>query len=316
MASKKADLQAALMNVTKESSSYAKTVSKKEQGPNLSGLIGADPHYQTLNIYDLEDAPKEWNPYPRIKDVNMDKYLELKTDIAANGLLEPIRVWSRNGKYMIVAGHNRKDILEELAAEYPEAKSMYEDVVCYVIGANEKTEEQIRNEIHVTNIRRDMTDIDKRTQMEILDDRIALLMENKTPKGEDILVLAEKMGIKKSNLYNQLTIRNDLLPDIKELYFSSKLSVQAAVKIASLNVGVQKYICDHYLDKLDTKAVKDMPKDIFSKGLADTIKNGMLDNFFSKPKLDVPTKKISVSIPQGREEEFKKLVEEWLKSIS
>lgn len=316
MASKKKDdLRAALMGVAQTSKGYSQAVAKKEPVPPLQALVETDPHYQILSIFDLEDAPAEWNKYPRIKDINTEKYLELKADIAANGILEPLRVWSRNGKYMIVSGHNRRDILLELYEEYPEQKEQYAKQVCYVIGEKERTEEEIRREIHSTNVHRDMNDISKRTQMEILDDRIALMMENRTPKGEDVLRLAEKMGIKKSKLYDLLTIRNDLIPGLKELYFDGKLSVKAAVKIASLNVKVQENIRDKHKDKLNTNAVKNMPKDLFNKGLADTAKNVMVDEFFSREESEVQTVRMSVSIPMGREKEFQEMVEEWIKNL-
>lgn len=316
---KKNDLASALMGVAQNSKDYSKTVAQKEPVPSVTpedmvnNEFKVDPHYQTLFVMDLEDAPKEWNKYPRIKDVNPDKYVELKSDIAANGLHEAIRVWHTKGKYMIISGHNRKDILVELLKEYPEEKDKYNSVRCYVFEENEVDEKAVRREIHATNIHRDMADIDKRTQMEILDDKIDLLMDNKTPKGENVIMLAEKMGIKKSKLYDLLTIRKDLLPELKELYFSSKLSARAAVKVASLSTTVQKYICDKYLNKINTESVKEMPKEIFGKGVSDGVKEAELDAYFNKQKEKKVLKKVSVSIPPEREDEFNKLVEKWLK---
>lgn len=316
MAKNNKELGAAFTSLARDSSNLSKKIAKKEPLPDLTGLVGSDSHYQVLSIYDLEDAPEAWNMYPRIKDVNSESYLEIKSSIAKNGVLDAPRVWQQdNGSYMIISGHNRKDISLELIQEYPENKDKWENITCYVLGKDEVTEEQVRAEIHDTNIHRNWNDIDKRTQMLILDDRIAYLMGNKTPKGEDVLILAEKMGIKKTKMYDQLSIRNDLIPEIKELYFDCVLPTNMAVKIASLNVEVQEYLYNNYKDKLDAKTVANMPKDVFSKGLASSAKYVIIDDYFvtlSKTAAK-PTKKITYSIPADREEEFRKLVEEFLK---
>lgn len=311
------DLQKMLMASAHGTRSYAESVSKKDPLPDLNGLMGSDEHYRLLSIYDLEDAPEDWNKYPRTKDVNADTYLETKLSIAENGVLDALRVWERdNGKYMVISGHNRKDISLELIEEYPESREKWEKVMCYVVGAHEKTEEQIRAEIYDANLHRNFNDMDKRTQMLILDDRIGLMMGNRTPKGEDVIRLAEKMGLKKSNIYNLLAIRNDLYPGLKEIYFDGKLNIKAAIRLASLNVSVQEYLCDNYGDRLTTKTVNAMPGEIFNKGLAETLKKGEIDDFFAQEvKPPAKVKKMSVSVPEGHEEEFKKMFEEWLKTI-
>jgi len=275
-----------------------------------------DIHFMPISVYQMIDAPKDWNRYPRIKDISIEKYLELKASIAANGVLDYLILWDQgNGQYMIIAGHNRKDICVELCEDYPDSKDKYEKPICYVYGPNELDENKARILIQDTNIHRPENLIPKRTLMEILDDRIELTMQNKTPKGEDVITLAEKMGIKSSKLYELLKIRQSLLQPLKELYFDSKVAEKQAVLLASLEGEEQRYIIDNYLADVNTAAVKRLNPEVFKKTLSWEIRKEMIDSSFAFKEPEKREKKITITIPKKYEDELMKKIQEWISEL-
>ena len=109
-----------LNKVTQTSKGAAQNVSKTLNRVG-SGTLQVDDGRKKIEYIDIskmEGAPAEWNRYPLLKENQPDKYLELKLSVYEKGIEDPLVLWQRpGGMYMIMAGHNRRDVCAEIILE-------------------------------------------------------------------------------------------------------------------------------------------------------------------------------------------------------
>ena len=159
----------------------------------------------------MEDAPENWNRYPKLKDSQLDKYLELKLSIYEKGVEEPCILWQQiDDTYMILAGHNRRQICKEIISENKDTRGFEESKFRFlpsiVYGTDEIDDAQAQQIIDDTNLYRDFSRLPARVKMEIMRNRMEVYKKRKYSKGERIDQLAKEFGIEKSAIYENLMI--------------------------------------------------------------------------------------------------------------
>lgn len=260
-----------------------------------------------IDIYKMMDAPEGWNKYPRLKDTQADKYLELKMSIYEKGVEEPLILWERpDDRYMILAGHNRHDICCEIIQECREEPGFEEEKyrypACIVYAANELSEEQARGIIDDTNLYRDFSKLPQKVKIEIIRSRMEVYQRRRYSKGERIDQLAKELGIKKTAIYENLSISENVYPPLQELYYDGKLKRKAILKFTYYDGDTQQWIYDTFKDQITEEKVNALKKNMTRDAIA---------NVFKAEAKGI--KKLTVEIPADRVEEFREMFEGWLK---
>lgn len=173
-----------------------------------------------LNISDV--IPSEDNPR---KYFDKDALEELAESIKQDGVLQPITVREKKGKYVIVFGERRYR-----ASLLAETKTIPAII-------REFSEEQAFNIAFTENIQReDVTEIDEAEAFKIYLDRY----------NSDFKSLAVKIGKSEVFVRNRYALAN-LIDEIKELINSKALQVGIGVLLASYDKDVQTIIYNSHL---------------------------------------------------------------------
>ena len=260
-----------------------------------------------IDVRLMEDAPEGWNLYPRLKDSQPDKYLELKMSIYQRGVQEPITLWQRAGeKYMILAGHNRKsicaEILEECRDEQGFDEQKYRYPPCIVYKQDELTEEDAKEIIDDTNLYRDFSKLPNRVKIQITQYRMDVYKRRRYAKGARIDQLAKELGLEKTAVYENLAIAEKVIEPLQELYYNELLTRKAVIKFTLFDKDTQEWMLSEYGKALTDARVKSLKKNMSRQEIARV--------FGDKEKV---CKKIMVEVPIEREAEFRDFFEKWLK---
>lgn len=309
MAGKKGSVNNAafLKQVSANAQAATKDVSKTMEKISLGEI--AEKGKKKISHIDIDkmvDAPEEWNKYPRLKDTQADKYLELKMSIYEKGIEEPLILWERpEGEYMILAGHNRHDISCEIIQECREEPGFDEDKyrypACIVYAADELNEEQARGVIDDTNLYRDFSKLPEKVKIEIIKSRMDVYQRRRYSKGERIDQLAKELGIKKTSIYENLSISENVYEPLRELYYDGKLKRKAILKFTYFDGVTQQWIYDNFKDQITEAKVNALKKNMNRDAIA---------NVFNAEAQGV--KKLTVEIPADRVDEFREMFDKWL----
>lgn len=267
---------------------------------------GTKKKIEHIDIRLMEDAPEGWNLYPRLKDSQLDRYLELKMSIHQKGVQDPIILWKRAGeKYMILAGHNRRsiceDILEECRDERGFNEELYRRPPCIVYREDELTEEGAREIIDDTNLYRDFSKLPNKVKIQITRHRMEVYKQRRYAKGERIDQLAKELGLEKSAVYENLAIAEKVIPQLQEMYYSEKLTRKAVARFTFFDKDTQEWILAEYGDMINDARTKALKKNMSRQEIA---------RVFSSE--DKGIKKVTVEVPVGRVEEFREMFAKWL----
>lgn len=257
-----------------------------------------------IDIFDLEFAPEEMNDYPGLKADQPDKYFELKMSIQSVGVLTPLIVWEQeSGKYMVLAGRNRREVSMDLyeEAETEEEKKKYRFVPCVVFGKDEITKEQAQQIIDDTNIQREFSKMPVRIKVQITKRKMEKLMEYKKSKSDAMESLVEELGIEKSAIYESLKISDKLIEEAQELYYNGTLSRKDALRFAFFSMSTQKWILETFPDRIDSFHMRLLQKDMTREDIEEAMKK-------EKPK--EAEVKFIMRIPAGLEDEIREYITE------
>lgn len=158
------------------------------------------------------------NPNQPRKTFDQDKLEELAQSIKENGLLEPIVVTPRNGKYMIIAGERRY-----------RAHSMTElpEIEANIIEADDAKVEELSL---LENIQRqDLNVMEEARAYESL------------LKNNSIEEIARKLGVKVSAIEKRLSLLN-LAPEYQTLVVSGQITPYEALEISRVPHSKQHLI--------------------------------------------------------------------------
>lgn len=282
---------------------------KKEEAKASSDmkeyLKSTKKEYTTLSISVLDEAPREWNFFPKLEPT---KFLQLKMSIMNNGILDPIIVWEQeNGRYMILSGHNRVRANQEIIAEYADVENLsrdYEHVPVIIYGKDEIDEYKAKEIIIDTNyIQRGQFEPELRVL--IVKNRMDLMKTQTDEKGRRIDQIENDLGIKKSAIYEDLQIGEKIIPELRQLYYDRKINRKAVLKFVHFMEPEQKKLFEKYGDVMTSANVSKLKKSM------------RMDDEFEQifhPEVVVQMKSVKLEIPEEYYEEFMQLYKEFAAS--
>jgi len=279
----------------------AKNVYQNNIQPEETG----DLLYIDLDL--LEDAPNDWNEYPRLKEDQPDEYLELKMSIYNKGIQQPLLIYKKddgNGKYTIIAGHNRRDCSREIIEDNKEDPQFDADkfrkLPCKIV--ENISEEDIKELIDDTNISREFGKMPRNIQLSITMRKLKAYKRRFYSKGETIEHLGREMGLKKSAIYDLFSIAEKVIEPFQKLYFNGTIAKKAILSISNMDKITQEWIISEYEGKITNEEAEKL-----KRGLSrDDIKEIFEGNA-------VRMKKVVLQIPENKVEDFKKMAHAWLK---
>lgn len=261
---------------------------------------------QYKDIYEMTEAPADWNLYPRLKTTQPDRYLELKMSIYDRGIEIPLVLWDRADTLMILAGHTRWEICREIIEDCRNEKGFREEkfryVQCLVYEEDEITEQQAKDIINDTNLYRDFSRLPNKTKIMIIRESLAKYQTRRYAKGERIDQMAKDLGLEKTTIYESLSIYEKVIEPLQELYYSEKLTRKAVLKFTFFDKDTQEWILDNYSEKICDAKVKALKKNMSRSEIA---------HVFCDDAEGI--KKMTLEIPASREKEFRALYEKWIK---
>lgn len=262
-------------------------------------------YYIDINL--MDSAPNEWNVTPRIKDQENDKYMEMKLSILAYGIIEPLLLWKQvNGRYMIIAGHNRRDICEDIIKENKDNPDFdyekFQYLPCIVKDFEDLTEQEVSDMIDDSNLYRSFNKLPKEAQLKYIKRRFEYYKKQSCSKIEGISKLMNDLGLKKTAIYENLSIDKNIIQELQNLYFEGKLTRKAVLKFLNFDKETQSWIFSSFKDKIEEKKVLALKKNMQ--------RNEIEELFNSEDKVGV--KKMIITIPAHREKEFRELLKNFL----
>lgn len=296
------------------------TTTSKSAAQNVTkaiGKIGVDAPQEKENegkkkieyvdVFQMEPAPTDWNRYPLLKEGQHDKYLELKLSIYEKGIEDPLVIWEQpGGKYMILAGHNRReaciDILNECRDEKGFNEEKYRLAPAIIYLEKELNEQGAKEIIDDTNLYRDFSKLPEQIKMQILSDRAELYKKRRYAKGERIDQLAKDFGLKRTTIYETMSLNEQLVEPFRQMYFDGKLKKKSALRLTScFDKDKQQWIFDEYSNQIDDAKVASLKKNMTKEEI---------DEVFRTEAKTV--KKITVDVPTDRVAEFREMFQKWL----
>lgn len=293
-------MQANTQRATREVSETLKNVSVR------SAVGNGRKTMEYRDIDEMTSAPADWNRYPLLKNDQPDRYLELKMSIYERGIENPLVLWEHEGKLMILAGHNRREICREIISECREENDFDEQkfrfLPCIVYEEDEITEEQAKDIINDTNLYRDFSKLPNKVKIQITKERMEVYKRRRYAKGERIDQLAKDLGLEKTAVYENLSIYEKVIPPLQELYYDEHLTRKAVLRFVFFDRDTQQWIFDTYGDKINDTRAKALKKNMSRTEIA---------HIFEREGKGI--KKVTVDIPEERLEEFRKVFEKWVK---
>lgn len=312
MAGKKGSVNNAdfLRQLTANAQTATQDVSRKMGKMGIGEIAETGKKISHIDIFKMINAPEGWNKYPRLKDTQTDKYLELKMSIYDKGIEEPLILWERpEDKYMILAGHNRHDIsveiIEECRDEPGFEEEKYRFPACIVYAEDELSEDQAREIIDDTNLYRDFSKLPLKVKTQIIKSRAEVYKRRRYSKGERIDQLAKDLGIKKTAIYEVLSIADNVYPPLQDMYYDGILKRKAILKFTAYDGDTQKWIYETFKDQITDAKANALKKSMTRDAIASVFKGE-----------EKAVKKLTVEVPEGRVEEFREMFDKWLEEVA
>lgn len=298
------DFMKALADTAKEDMQKAEQMQEDTKYKQLVESTGKILEYISWEL--MDDAPADWNRYPRLKDSDRATYAQLMMSVEQHGTLNALILWQReNGRYMLLAGHNRRDSNKDLYEKYKdqpeEEKKRFLYLPSIVYQENELTDEKARDIIEDTNYLQRPENT--KMTVDMVKRRIQRAKELKNKAGETIEELSKSMGIQKSAVYEWKTIGEKLIPQFQEMYFDKKIQRKAALKLALFDEMMQEWIYEKYNNRLTDNKIMSLKKSMRKKeDIAEALDDPII------------MRRINITVPAGREEEIKRVLSEYLKN--
>lgn len=201
-------------------------------------------------IETLERVPSvgvKWHPYSELFPwIEGPAFDDLKADIAANGIREPI-VFFEN---QILDGRNRYMAARDLGIDYPRTEYSGDDPLGYVVSLNLRRR-------HLTEAQRSMVGarLAKLPQGVRADTAIAVSIPTQAEA-------AETLNVSIDSIQRARTVQERGSPDLVAAVDAGSVSVSAAAEVAKLPVEEQQAIVE-----AGPSAVRDAAKDIRENGI-------------------------------------------------
>lgn len=297
-----------LKQITQNSKGATKNVTRtldKVGSAKLQEEVGRK-QIEYIDIGKMEAAPTEWNRYPLLRESQPDRYLELKLSIYEKGVEDPLVIWRQaGGMYMILAGHNRRDICAEIISDCNEDdgfdEEKYRFVPCIVYESDEIDEKRAKEIIDDTNLYRDFSKLPEKIKQQIVIDRLETYKKRRYTKGERIDQLMKDFGLKKSAIYDALSLNENVIEPLQKMFFDGLIKKKSVMRFAFFPKDTQQWICEEFDGQINDAKVNALKKNMTREEIAQVFRSEGKD-----------IKKMTVEIPAGREAEFKEMLKQWL----
>lgn len=226
----------------------------KAKGGLGRGLGALLPEYEEImnnsdgehRVVDMELEKLFPNPNQPRKTFDEDKLIDLAESIREHGILQPIIVTPRDGKYMIIAGERR----------YRACKRIGLETIPALI--REMEDEKIMELALIENVQRDdLTPIEEARAYELLQTRYGYTQEK----------LSERMGKSRSFIANSTRLLS-LPEDVQDMLQDGKLSTGHVRPLLSIDIPEWQSAFAHeiYQSKLSVRDVEKMVKKAQGEG--------------------------------------------------
>lgn len=265
---------------------------------------------QTVHISKLYDAPESMNDWPLLRENQPEKYMELKVSIYEMGVLQPLIVWEKTpGRYMVLAGRNRKTICQEILDENKDKpdfdKEKFEKINCVVVGQNEIDDDGAQQIIDDTNTQREFSKLPPKIKINIMKRKIEKYKKNGMSGAQRIESIAKEFGMEKSAVYENIKISSDIIPEICELYYEQILNRKQTLRFAWYSKAMQNWIYENFREQITAARVEKMKKDMGKEELRDLFEGEIYE-----------TKKLSVTVPVEIADEIKQKIREMVEEYN
>ena len=260
---------------------------------------------EEVDIRKCFQAPAEINKFDPVRP---EKRLEIKLSIIECGVIQPLHLWEQeDGKFMVLAGNNRLDILNELYEETGDEKYLKAPAVIYPYLKLKDDESMIEQIVFETNLlgREKLT---RREQNAIAVYEMKKFKRQKTQDGKNIGELCKELGMEKSRLYEIWKMEKCVIPEILEFYYTGELKHKTLVRISKLNEELQEYIYNiHEEKKVLTNNLQKLPKEI------ETIEQFEEYIRIEEESKNCTYKNIEFQVPEEFSKELEKEIQEFIK---
>lgn len=290
------------MNIgTKEMEAAANRVGSKDE---RTGKV-----IQLLDINYLNEAPKDWDQFP---EPTKEQYLRMKFSIIENGLIYPIVVWDRGDEKMIIAGKTRTRIYRDIRDNNEGNPDLdYNYIPAIVFERHELNKDQAINIIIESNTeqRKDNT----KELPFIVKHKVNQISKRKNKKGDSMDKVAKDMNMSRTKIYEEKVLATEIDEDIVRMFYDGILNRKTVLRFKRIDRSAQNKVYEKLLKNLTREDVKKKNIDERSKGLKKDMSFEEIKEVLTSDPVDMKVQ-ISAKIPAKFEDEFQKMLKEWLES--
>lgn len=256
-----------------------------------------------INIDLIDDSPMNFFHPLREK-----KYNEVKDSIDTLGLLTPIIVRPKeNGRYEILAGHNRKNICKDLG---------WTDIIAIIKDVDDDEAQEIMADTNIAQ-RDDITPIEIAKAYAIKQKALGRRQGKRTDLDNDIKGKTEDI-IGKEYEVSGMTVQrylrlNNLIPEIQDVVENGKLSVNTAFELGMVDSDTQRSLLEvvNFDDKADAKKVSAKNVKKIRKTLNETkepLSSREINNIFNKETDSNKDTVVKFVIPADYDDKVKEFI--------
>lgn len=216
-----------------------------------------------IGLEQLEAAPEEWNFYPALEG---EEFYRLVRSILVHGLLHPIVVENKNGKNIILSGHNRVRAYKYIQSELQRLNGQWNESFDGLDVSNIKVEDFreifaiVKENISETDAREIIIDanyaqrqLGPKLLTRSIIEKYKIIQakrredssEYKNRKTREIVAESFQMSGRHIDRYKKL---ENLDKELLELFYEGKLSLETSAKLSVMKPEIQKEIIQNYLD--------------------------------------------------------------------
>ncbi len=214
----------------------AKDGQAKEED-RIDSLLPAH-HEEFIDIDKLEAAPDEWNFFGK---PSPEQYALIFQSVYKYGLWHPCTVWEQeDGRYMILGGHTRRMVYQELYEVTKDEK--YKKIPCKVYKHDQITEPTARRIVILTNIAQRAKE-NSAVRIHCYSE-MALLEKEEAFYGSGVDVntaVAKLFGVSRATVFFYRRLEK-LIPELLDAYDQRQISQAVANMLCDVPQELQTYI--------------------------------------------------------------------------
>lgn len=278
-----------------------------------------------VNLTDCYAAPEKWNFYPPYTKQEKEELIE---SVKEEGILDPLILWKidRNevrefyepeefkkdpkgysfsgDEYMILSGHNRGDAALISFEKTKDEKFLTVPARVIAEGDKDNFSKRAEDIILDTNYHQ-RKKAAKTMQLEVI--RKCKRYEEKGYRKKEMVEMAAKdLDIAQSTIYRRLNI-DQMIPELKEMFFDGVLSSTSCDKLGGLRVEAQNHLLKNYKAQLLDKNINRVLKKIRFDTPVEII-----DLYMQELNVGKQYVTVSIQVPADKKDEFLSMTKEWL----